>query len=41
MELTREEIDVVIKMLEDIDMMCGLLPKESALWEKIKREVEK
>ena len=37
MELTKEEIDVIICMLDDIDMMCGMKPEERELYEKLTR----
>lgn len=40
MELTREEIDVIINMLDDIDSMWGLRPEELELAEKIERWFE-
>lgn len=37
MELTKEEIDVIICMLTDIDNTWGLKPEELELKEKIER----
>lgn len=37
MELTREEIDVIMCMLNDINVMYGLKPEELELKEKIER----
>ena len=41
MELTKKDIDVIICMLDDIDMMCGLKPEELELKEKLEREDDK
>lgn len=38
MELTREEIDVIIEMLEDIDSTWGMRPEERELYEKLTTE---
>lgn len=35
MKLTRDEIDVIICMLEDIDSMWGMKPEERELYEKL------
>lgn len=35
MKLTRDEIDVIICMLEDIDSMWGMAPEERELYEKL------
>ena len=35
MTLTREEIDVLICLLEDMDTISGLKPEERELYEKI------
>lgn len=35
MELTKEEIDVIICMLIDIDETLGLTPEEHELYEKL------
>jgi hypothetical protein len=37
MTLTKEDMDVIICMLDDIDMMCGLKPEELELREKLER----
>ena len=37
MTLTKEEIDVIMCMLDDIDCMWGLKPEERDLYEKITR----
>ena len=37
MKLTKSDIDVIICMLDDIDMMCGLKPEELELREKLER----
>ena len=41
MELTREEIDVIICMLNDVHDWCGLKPEEYELKEKLERWVTK
>ena len=38
MKLTKDEIDVIIEMLEDIDRMWGLRPEEQKLYDKIMKE---
>lgn len=38
MKLTRDEIDVIICMLNDIDIMWGMKPEERELYEKLTRE---
>jgi hypothetical protein len=40
MELTKEEIDVIMCMLNDIELMYGLKPEELELKEKIERWFE-
>jgi hypothetical protein len=40
MELTREEIDVIMCMLDDIEGTWGLNPEELKLKEKIERWFE-
>ena len=35
MEFTKNEIEVILKMLEDIDRMWGMEPEERELYEKI------
>jgi hypothetical protein len=37
MELTKDEIDVIMCMLNDIELMYGLKPEELELKEKIER----
>ena len=37
MHLTKDEIEVIIEMLEDIDSMWGMKPEERELYEKITR----
>ena len=37
MELTKQDIDVIICMLDDINDMCGLKPEELELREKLER----
>lgn len=37
MTITKDEIEVIIKMLEDIDRMWGMEPEERELYEKIMR----
>ena len=37
MELTKEEIDVIMCMLDDIETMYGLKPEELELKEKLER----
>lgn len=39
MELTKDEIEVIIEMLEDIHDWCGLKPEEYELKEKLERWV--
>lgn len=38
MKLTRDEIDVIIEMLEDIDSMWGMKPEERELYERLTGE---
>lgn len=38
MVLTKEDIDVILNMLEDMDSTWGLTPKESELREKLTGE---
>lgn len=38
MNLTKNEIDVILNMLEDIDSMWGMKPEELELYEKLTRE---
>jgi hypothetical protein len=40
MELTREDIDVIMNMLDDVDRIWGLEPEELELKEKIERWFE-
>lgn len=40
MKLTRDEIDVIIEMLEDIDSMWGMKPEEHELYERLTRREE-
>lgn len=40
MELTREDIDVIMNTLDDVDSMWGLDPEELELKEKIERWLE-
>ena len=35
MKLTKDEIEVVIEMLEDIDSMWGMKPEERELYERL------
>ena len=35
MTFTKDEIEVIIEMLEDIDSMCGMKPEERELYEKL------
>lgn len=35
MKLTRDEIDVIIEMLEDIDSMWGMKSEERELYERL------
>lgn len=37
MNLTKSDLDVIMDMLDDMDMMWGLTPKEFELKEKIER----
>lgn len=37
MELTRDEIDVIICLLDDMDTISGLKPEERELYEKLTR----
>ena len=38
MKLTRNEIDVIIEVLEDIDSEWGMKPEERELYEKLTKE---
>ena len=38
MKLTRDEIDVIIEGLEDIDSEWGMKPEERELYERLTRE---
>jgi hypothetical protein len=38
MELTKEEIDVILNILEDAESMWGLEPEERELKEKLEKE---
>lgn len=38
MKLTKDEIDVIICMLEDIDSMWGMKPEERELYERLTGE---
>lgn len=38
MRLTRDEIDVIIEMLEDIDSTWGMKPEERELYERLTGE---
>ena len=35
MKFTKDEIEVIIEMLEDIDSMWGMKPEERELYEKL------
>ena len=37
MTITKDEIEVIIEMLEDIDRMWGMKPEERELYEKLTR----
>jgi hypothetical protein len=37
MNLTKSDLDVIMCMLDDIDMICGLKPEELELKEKMER----
>lgn len=41
MKLTKQDIDVIICMLDDIDGMWGMKPEERELYEKLTREENK
>ncbi len=38
MKLTKDEIEVIIEMLEDIDSTWGMRPEERELYEKLTTE---
>ena len=40
MNLTKDEIDVIICLLDDMDTISGLKPEERELYEKITRDNE-
>ena len=40
MELTKQDIDVIINMLDDIEQKWGLYPEELELKEKLERWFE-
>lgn len=35
MNITKNDIEIIIEMLEDIEDMCGLKPEERELYEKL------
>ena len=35
MKINKDEIEVILEMLEDLDRMWGLKPEERELWEKL------
>lgn len=37
MTITKDEIEVIIEMLQDIDSMWGMKPEERELYEKLTR----
>ncbi len=41
MNLTKQDIDVIMNMLKDIDLTWGLKPEELELKEKLEREDNK
>ena len=38
MKITKDEIEVIIEMLEDIDSMWGMKPEERELYERLTKE---